>query len=59
MPEVSLIQCNDYQLENLKDKIYTSFSNIGFDVKRFNKARVVVKPNLLMPAKEEKAIITH
>ncbi len=59
MPEVSLVQCSNYQLDHLKDKIYTSFSNIGFDVKRFNRARVVVKPNLLMPAKNEKAIITH
>jgi len=59
MPQVSLIQCKGYQLADLKDKIYTSLSNIGFDVKQFNKARVVVKPNLLMPAKEEKAIITN
>ena len=59
MPQVSLIHCKGYQLADLKDKIYTSLSNIGFDVKQFNKARVVVKPNLLMPAKEEKAIITN
>ncbi len=59
MPDVSLIQCRDYTLENLKEKIAQSLLNIGFDVKQFNKARVVVKPNLLMPAKEEKAIITH
>jgi len=31
MPEVSLIQCSDYTLDDLKDKIRISFSNIGFD----------------------------
>jgi uncharacterized protein (DUF362 family)/Pyruvate/2-oxoacid:ferredoxin oxidoreductase delta subunit len=59
MPQVSLIRCRDYALDELKDIIRTSLSNIGFDVKQFNKARVVAKPNLLMPAKEEKAIITN
>ncbi len=59
MPDVSLIQCDTYQPEALKDTILQSLSNIGFDLTRFNNARVVVKPNLLMPAKEEKAIITH
>jgi len=58
MPDVSLIQCKDYQPDRLKDKIRESLLNIGFDLKQFNNARVVVKPNLLMPAKEEKAIIT-
>ncbi len=59
MPNVSLVQCKDYQLETLKNKIRQSLSNIGFDIKRFNNSRVVLKPNLLMPAKEEKAIITN
>jgi uncharacterized protein (DUF362 family)/Pyruvate/2-oxoacid:ferredoxin oxidoreductase delta subunit len=59
MPHVSLIRCSDYALDELKEKILKSFSNIGFDVKQFNNARVVVKPNLLMPAREEKAIITN
>lgn len=59
MPKVSLIQCNDYTPEKLKDRICRSLSNIDFDLARFNGARVVLKPNLLMPAKEEKAIITH
>ena len=59
MTDVSLIHCDDYAQKNLKDKIYQSLSNIGFDLKQFTNARVVVKPNLLMPAREEKAIITH
>src|SRR6056297_3170615 len=59
MSDVSLLQCNSYEPEALKDTILQSLSNIGFDLTRFNNVRVVVKPNLLMPAKEDKAIITH
>ena len=59
MPDVALIQCYRYALDELKDKIRQSLFLIGFDEKRFADARVVVKPNLLMPAKEEKAIITN
>ena len=59
MPDVALIQCRRYALDELKDKIRQSLFLISFDEKRFADARVVVKPNLLMPAKEEKAIITN
>jgi uncharacterized protein (DUF362 family)/Pyruvate/2-oxoacid:ferredoxin oxidoreductase delta subunit len=43
----------------LKQKIRQSFENIGYDLNQFNLARVLVKPNLLMPSRPEKAIITH
>lgn len=59
MPKVSLLRCSGYENDLLKEKIRQSLTNIGFDLKTLNKARVVVKPNLLMPAKEEKAIVTH
>ena len=59
MPVVSLLPCAAYENRLLTDAIRKSLSNIGFDVKTFKNARVVVKPNLLMPAKDEKAIITH
>jgi len=59
MTPVSLLRCNTYENDILKEQIRQSFKNIGFNVKTFKKARVVVKPNLLMPAKEEKAIVTH
>lgn len=59
MPVVSLLPCASYENRLLKDTIRQSLSNIGFDRKTFKNARVVVKPNLLMPAKDEKAIITH
>jgi uncharacterized protein (DUF362 family)/Pyruvate/2-oxoacid:ferredoxin oxidoreductase delta subunit len=59
MPNVSLLRCDEYENRLLKDTIRQSLANIGFDLKTLKKARVVVKPNLLMPAKDEKAIITH
>lgn len=59
MTPVSLLRCSAYENDILKERIRQSFKNIGFDAKTFKKARVVVKPNLLMPAKEEKAIVTH
>ncbi|MCU0597853.1 MAG: DUF362 domain-containing protein [Desulfobacterales bacterium] len=59
MPTVSLLRCDKYENRVLKDVIRQSLANIGFDLKSLKKARVVVKPNLLMPAKDEKAIITH
>jgi uncharacterized protein (DUF362 family)/Pyruvate/2-oxoacid:ferredoxin oxidoreductase delta subunit len=59
MPTVSLLRCDEYENRILKDTIRKSLANIGFDLKALKKARVVVKPNLLMPSKDEKAIITH
>lgn len=59
MPVVSLLRCDTYDNVVLKERIYQSLRLIGFDPEQFRNARVVVKPNLLMPAKEEKAIITH
>lgn len=59
MPVVSLLQCDVYDNDVLKERMYQSLELIGFDLKRFRNARVVVKPNLLMPAKEDKAIVTH
>lgn len=59
MPKVSLLRCRNYENGLLKEKILRSLSNIDVDVRSFRKARVVVKPNLLMPARDEKAIVTH
>ncbi|PIP38209.1 MAG: hypothetical protein COX19_14010 [Desulfobacterales bacterium CG23_combo_of_CG06-09_8_20_14_all_51_8] len=59
MPKVSLLHCKEYEIRLLKDTIRQSLSNIGFNLDTLKKARVVVKPNLLMPSKDEKAIITH
>lgn len=59
MPLVSLLRCQDYDNRLLKDTIRQSINNIGFDPRVFHNARVVIKPNLLVPSRDEKAIITH
>ncbi len=59
MEKVSLLKCDSYSDKVLKKTLAQSLANIGFDAKRFKNARVAVKPNLLMPAKDEKAITTH
>ena len=59
MQKISLLTCKEYSNKILKQKIRQSFKNIGYDLKNFRQARVLIKPNLLMPSKPEKAIITH
>ncbi len=59
MTIVSLLRCGAYENPLLQQIICQSFSIIGFDLKNFRNQRVIVKPNLLMPSKDEKAIITH
>ena len=59
MNKVSLLKCDSYEITELKKVILQSLENINFDLSTLNNARVIVKPNLLMPAKAEKAIITH
>ncbi len=59
MSKVSLLKCDEYSNEILKQKITESLLNIGFDIKKFNNARVALKPNLLLPSQTKKAIITH
>ncbi len=59
MNRISLLKCGSYKNKELKKIILESLDNINFDLSTLNNARVIVKPNLLMPAKETKAIITH
>lgn len=59
MPVVSLLPCTQYENLRLKDTIRQSLANIGFDAAAFRKARVILKPNLLVPSRDEQAIITH
>ncbi|SHK28348.1 Uncharacterized conserved protein, DUF362 family [Desulfatibacillum alkenivorans DSM 16219] len=56
---VSVLKCQDYSPENLRNTIMQSLENIGFDPQTFQGARVALKPNLLVPAPPEKAVITH
>ena len=59
MKKVALIKQNDYTKNVLKEKIINGLKSIGFNIKTFKDARVALKPNLLMPFKAEKAVITH
>ena len=59
MEKVSLLRCNGYAADELKEKILQSLRNIGFNPNTFKDCRVALKPNLLLPAKPESAINTH
>jgi uncharacterized protein (DUF362 family)/Pyruvate/2-oxoacid:ferredoxin oxidoreductase delta subunit len=59
MATVSILKCTEYSNKILKQKILKSLNNIGHDPGQFNNKRVILKPNLLMPSKPERAIITH
>ncbi len=59
MTKVSLLKCTDYLNKSLKEKIKESFENINFDLSTLDNKRVVIKPNLLLPADDEKAMMTH
>ena len=59
MNKVSLLNCTAYDNQLLKEKILESFENIGFDPSTLNNKSVAIKPNLLSPADDEKAMLTH
>ena len=54
-----LRSCESYDDSSLSSKIREGFENIDFDPKLFSGMRVGLKPNLLIPSKPERAIITH
>ncbi len=47
-----------YNYENLKPVVFEMMGELKEDLIR-KEARVLIKPNLLMPAKPEKAVLTH
>jgi uncharacterized protein (DUF362 family)/NAD-dependent dihydropyrimidine dehydrogenase PreA subunit len=59
MSKVSIVRCSEYSNDILRRKILESLHNIDFHPAQFNNRRVVLKPNLLLPSKVERAIITH
>lgn len=59
MSKVSVVKCSTYSNDLLKEKIQESLANINFPLSQFTNKRVLLKPNLLMPAKAERAITTH
>ncbi|MCX5849657.1 MAG: DUF362 domain-containing protein [Deltaproteobacteria bacterium] len=59
MTKVALLKCRDYDEDLLIRTIKDGLAQIGFDLAQFHKARVGLKPNLLMAANPDKAVATH
>jgi len=59
MSKVALLRCTRYDDAMLRQVIMDGLTKIGFDFGSLRNARVAVKPNLLMAAAIEKAVITH
>lgn len=59
MTRVFVSRCPEYDHESMKKIIAAGLAGTGFDLRGFSGKRVALKPNLLMPARPEKAIVTH
>jgi uncharacterized protein (DUF362 family)/Pyruvate/2-oxoacid:ferredoxin oxidoreductase delta subunit len=59
MVQVSLLKCSAYRDEWLEAAVAQSLVNIGFPLGDFENKTVALKPNFLMAAPVNKAIITH
>lgn len=59
MNRVYLASCPEYDHDAMKSLIREGLGVIGFDPGDFRGRRVALKPNLLMPARPERAITTH
>jgi len=55
--KVSIVKCSSYEQYKVDKSLKESLDLIGFDIKKYKK--VLLKPNLLMAAKPDKAITTH
>ncbi len=59
MNKVFLSRCQEYDHGSMKKIIAAGMAGAGFNPRDFSGKRVALKPNLLMPARPEKAIVTH
>ena len=60
MSKVSLIKCQNYIYDDVKESLLQSFENLGGIEKYITKGiRVALKPNLLMPCKVSRAATTN
>ncbi|WP_068553913.1 DUF362 domain-containing protein [Thermotalea metallivorans] len=60
MEKVSLVRCEDYEYEKVKEAVLQSFCNLGGIEKYIQRGdRVLLKVNLLMKKKPEEAATTH
>ena len=56
---VVLFKCTDYNAELIKEKITAGYNLLGFDIKKLEKKKILLKPNLLKAADYSKAVTTH
>lgn len=56
---VSVEKCNDYSSKKVRGALIKSLKNINFDLSKLKRKVVLIKPNLLSPAKPEVGITTH
>lgn len=54
---VSIVKCASYEKKKVRKALLASLKNINFHIQK--NIKVLIKPNLLSPAKPEKAITTH
>ncbi len=59
MVPVSLVKCEEYRDDLLEDAIGRSLAHIGFPLSSFENKNVALKPNFLMAAAADRAVITH
>jgi len=59
METVYLASCPTYDLTKIKSIIYNGLEQLHFSPDQFSGKRVGLKPNLLLPCKPDRAIITH
>jgi uncharacterized protein (DUF362 family)/Pyruvate/2-oxoacid:ferredoxin oxidoreductase delta subunit len=57
--KICIERCGSYDKKKVRRAVEAGLRNIGFDLSKFRKKRVLIKPNLLSAAKPEEAITTH
>jgi uncharacterized protein (DUF362 family)/Pyruvate/2-oxoacid:ferredoxin oxidoreductase delta subunit len=57
--KVSLLQCEEYSVSILKEKMLQGLSATGVEPSIFSGKKVIIKPNLLNASAVEKAVVTH
>ncbi|MBU2498221.1 MAG: DUF362 domain-containing protein [Proteobacteria bacterium] len=59
MTQVSLLRCEAYDAETIREKVREGLLLIGLDPSILKGKRVLLKPNLLSATPVEKAVVTH
>ncbi|MBU4456854.1 MAG: DUF362 domain-containing protein [Nanoarchaeota archaeon] len=57
MSKVSIVECKSYNQKEVDASVKKAIEQIGFKIK--SNSKVLLKPNILMAAKPDKAITTH